>query len=166
MLKRLYRHLTTTGSAGRRAFPAAGMQAIQAAIAKGEQLHRAEIRLMVEPSMAFGDLLEGRTSRDRACDLFSEYTIWDTEENSGILVYINLADHQVEIIADRGVNSLLTASQWQQICRTITAGFAAGRYDESVIDAIGQLNQMLHAVLPAISGNDNPDELPNQPVML
>lgn len=164
MLKRIFRHLTTTSAAGRRAFPPAGMEAIQAAIARGEKLHRAEIRLMVETSMDVGALLEGRSSRHRALELFSEYRIWDTEENSGILVYINLADHQVEIIADRGVNKLLDAAQWQQVCRTITAGFAAGRYDESVVEAIDSLNATLHPSLPA--GDDNPNELSNRPLML
>ncbi|WP_151447414.1 TPM domain-containing protein [Lacisediminimonas profundi] len=163
-MKRLFRHLTTTSAAGRRAFPPEGMKAIQAAIARGEKAHRAEIRLMVEPAMSFGDLLEGRTARHRARALFTEYRIWDTEENCGILVYINLADRMVEIVADRGVNKLLEAAQWQQVCRTITAGFAAGRYDESVVEAIDQLNGMLHADFPA--EDHNPNELPNRPLML
>ena len=164
MLKRIFRHLTTTSAAGRRAFPPEGMKAIQAAIARGEKLHRAEIRLMVEVSMDLGALFEGRTSRHRALALFSEYRMWDTEENTGILLYINLADPQVEIVADRGVNKLLDAAQWQQLCRTITAGFAAGRYDESVVEAIDSLNELLHPGLPA--GSDNLNELSNRPMLL
>lgn len=138
---------------------------IQEVIRHGESLHRAEVKLIIEPALEVRDLLSGMTPRERARELFVQYRVWDTEENSGILLYLNLADRQLEIIADRGVARLLQASQWQQISRTMTSGFAAGRYEESAVQAIRQLNDLLQQVLPA-DGRDNRNELPDRPVIL
>jgi len=161
---RLLHHLFTTTAAGRRAFPPATLKAIQAAIAQGERLHRAEVRLIVEPAMPMADVFIGMSSRERARLLFSEYRIWDTEENCGILIYVNLADHKVEIIADRAAGRAISASEWQNICRTMIKGFAAGNFHDSVLAALDQLNALLHAHFPSDGSTLN--ELPNRPLIL
>jgi len=163
-LARLLRHLFTTAAAGRRLFPSATLKAIQAAIAQGEKLHRAEVRLIVEPAMPVADVFGGMSSRERARLLFSDYRIWDTEENCGVLVYVNLADHKVEIIADRAVGRAIAAADWQKVCRTMTAGFAAGNYHDSAIAALAQLNALLHAHFP--SDGATPNELSNRPLII
>jgi uncharacterized membrane protein len=163
-LRRILRHLFTTTATGRRAFPPAALKSIQATIAKGEDLHRAEVRLVIEPSLSLADALDGMSSRQRARELFSNYRIWDTEENCGILVYINLADHKVEIIADRGIGRLISAAQWQAVCQTMTRDFARGAYQDSVIAALEQLNEMLHAQFPA--DGPRPNQLSNKPIIL
>jgi len=109
-LPRMHKHLFTGKGAGRRAFPPATLAAIQNAIAEGEQQHRAEIRVVIEPALTASAVLRGVPARERAKELFSHYQIWDTEENCGILVYVNIADHKVEIVADRTVARLLNAS--------------------------------------------------------
>ena len=164
-MKRFLRHLFTTTAHGRRAFPADVLRDIQAEIARGERLHRAEVRLVIEASLDLIDLLARQSSRQRARELFSTCRVWDTEENTGILLYVNLADHKVEIIADRGVARLIEATQWQHICQLMTRGFAAGRYREAAIQAIATLNTLLAAHLPADDGS-NPDELSNRPLIL
>jgi uncharacterized membrane protein YgcG len=163
-VKRMLRHLFTTTAAGRRAFPASTLKAIQAAIARGEAVHRAELRLVIEPSLTMQEVLGGMTSRQRARELFSDYRIWDTEENCGVLIYVNLADHKVEIIADRTVNKLVTASEWQDICRVMTKEFANGRFEESVTAALEKLNGMLQERFPA--NGDRPNQLSNRPLIL
>lgn len=163
-LARLLRHLFTTTAAGRRVFPAATLKAIQAAIAQGEKLHRAEVRLIIEPAMPLADVFSGLSSRERARLLFAEYRVWDTEENCGVLVYVNLADHKVEIVADRAVGRAIAAADWQKVCRTMTEGFAAGNYHDSVIAALAQLNALLHAHFP--SDGATPNELSNRPLII
>jgi uncharacterized membrane protein len=163
-ISRLFRHLFTTTAAGKRAFPAPALKAIQAAIAKGEKAHRAQMRLIVEPSLPVFDVLDGASSRQRARELFAHYRIWDTEENCGILIYINLADRKVEIIADRGVGRIIDAGEWQAACRTMTRDFARGEYRASVIAAIEQLNDLLRQRFPADGPNAN--ELPNRPLII
>ncbi len=163
-LKRALRHLFTTNRAGRKVFPEATLQAIQDVITEGEKLHRAEVQLIVEPSLPLSEIWEGTSSRERAIELFSLHRIWDTEENSGILIYIDLADHQVEIIADRGISHIASSEEWHLVCQTMIRGFAQGIYHDSVIAAIKLLNNILRAHLPDIEGQ--PNQLPNRPVIL
>lgn len=163
-LSRLIRHLRTTTADGRRAFPEAALKAIEDAIAHGETRHRAEVRLVIEPSLSLQAVLNGMSPRERARQLFAQYGVWDTEENCGVLIYINLADHQVEIVADRGVGRVISPGDWEAICRTMTSGFARGEYRDSVIAALGELNTLLQRHYPDDGSTHN--QLSNKPVML
>ena len=162
--KRFWRHLTTTRAAGQRAFPKEALAEIQQAIARGEDLHRAEVRLIIEPSLPLSDVLDGQHPRARARALFSEYRLWDTEENSGVLIYLDLADHQVEIVADRGVGRLVQASEWQEICDTLTRELHRGAYREGAIAALEKLNALLHLKLPTNGQREN--QLSDKPIIL
>jgi uncharacterized membrane protein len=133
-------------------------------IADGETRHRAEVRMIVEPSLPMQGVLSGMSPRERARELFAQYRIWDTEENCGVLVYVNLADHQVEIVADRGVGRVITAGQWEAICRTMTQGFARGAYHDSALAALGRLNALLQQHYPDDGSRHN--QLADRPVML
>ena len=163
-LSRLFKHWFTTSAAGRKAFPEATLKAIETAIADGERLHRAEVRLIVEPALATHMLWQHTTSRQRAIELFSHHRIWDTEENCGVLVDLNLADHQVEIVADRAVGRLVSRADWNTVCQTMTRGFARGAYHASVVDAMAQLNALLEAQMPDDGARAN--QLSNKPMML
>lgn len=161
---RIFRHLVTTSAAARRLFPPAKLDAIQNAIAEGETLHRAEVRLIIEPSLPIQSVLNGTTPRERALELFSTYRIWDTEENCGILIYIELADHDVEIVGDRAVNRIIDNIEWEDICRTMTTGFANNVYGDSVIAAVKKLNGLLHSRFPDDDSRRN--QLSDQPILL
>ncbi len=163
-LSRLLRHLCTTTAAGRRSFPESTLKAIEDAIAHGETRHRAEVRMVVEPSLTAQAVLNGMSPRERARELFAQYHVWDTEENCGVLVYVNLADHQVEIVADRGVGRVISASQWEAICRTMTQGFARGEYHDSAIAALNELNALLQQHYPDDGSTHN--QLSNRPLIL
>ena len=162
--KRLWRHLTTGQGSGRRAFPREVLAEIQKTIAEGEQLHRAEVRIIIEPAMPLDDVLENLHPRARARTLFSDYRVWDTEENCGVLVYLNLADHQVEIVADRGIGRLVQAAEWQAVCDTLTSGLRRGAFRDSAIAALTQLNGLLHQKLPATG--DRVNQLSDKPIIL
>lgn len=162
--KRLLRHVFTTAAAGERAFPKSTLDHIQVTIAKGEDLHRAEVRMMIEAALPLYAVLRKTTSRARARELFSLYRIWDTEENCGILIYVNLADHKVEIIADRTIGCLISSEDWQAVCHTMTKDFACGIYHDSVIAALEQLNTLLHAHFPATQARRN--QLSDKPMIL
>jgi uncharacterized membrane protein len=161
---RLLRHLTITARHGRRAFPESSLKAIQQAIAHGEKKHRAEVRLMIEASLPLHEVWAGLTPRQRARELFSEYCIWDTEENCGILIYINLADHDVEIITDRAVGRVLDHETWESICQLMTSGYRQGNFESSTVAAIERLNDLLQEVFPDRGASTN--QLPNRPLML
>jgi uncharacterized membrane protein len=161
---RLIRHLRINSRDGRRAFPPPTLKAIEVEIKQGETLHRAEVRMIVESSLTLAAVRDGVSSRDRARELFAHYGVWDTEENCGVLVYVNLADHKVEIVADRGVGRAIPAGEWQAICRTMTHGFARGEYHDGSLTALRQLNALLRAHYP--DDGSRHDQLSNRPVVL
>lgn len=164
MLSRFFRHLVVTARHGRRAFPDSTLKAIQAAIAHGETRHRAEVRLMIEPSLPLHEVWSKTTPRQRAKELFCEYCIWDTEENCGVLIYINLADHDVEIVADRGVDRVLDHDTWESVCQMMTSGYKEGKFEESTVAALEHLNDLLQEVFPDNGSRAN--QLSNQPLVL
>lgn len=161
---RILRHLRSTSGNARRLFPAATLQAIQNAIAAGEQHHRAEVRVIVEAALPWSSLWAAQSARARAHDLFARDHIWDTEENCGVLLYINLADHKVEIVADRSVGRTLSREDWHAICRRMTAGFAEGNYHDGAMAALQQLNDLLTQHFPLKGMQHN--EISNRPIVL
>lgn len=163
-IKRVLRHWRTTAAHGRRAFPPATLEAISSAISAGEQLHRSELRFIVEASMPFDTLWNDMTNRQRAVALFAEYGVWDTEDNCGVLIYVNLAEHKVDIVADRNVGRKIGAVQWQAVCRTMTKGFAEGNFHDSTLDALAHINALLQQHFPATG--ERPNELPDRPIVL
>lgn len=161
---RALKHWRGTPATARQAFPEATLKAIETAIAEGETEHRAEVRLIVEAALTPGMAYQGVTNRERARELFVQYGVWDTEDNVGVLIYINLAEHQVDIVADRHVGRRITPEQWQAICRTMTAGFATGNYHDSTVQALGELNSLLQHHFPANGERGN--QLPNEPILI
>jgi uncharacterized membrane protein len=163
-VKRTLRHLLSTRTEAARAFPPETLEAIAEAITAGEQTHRGEVRLVVEKSLPLSAVWDEMSNRQRALALFADYGIWDTEDNCGVLIYVNLADHKVDIVADRGINRRIEPATWQAICNTMTAGFAQGRFHDATLDAVRQVNALLRQHFP--SNGSRPNELPDRPVML
>ncbi|MGZ8293642.1 MAG: TPM domain-containing protein [Telluria sp.] len=164
-LKRAMRHWRTTAAVGREAFPAESLSDLGAAITDGEQGHRGELRLIVENSMPFDAIWNDMSNRQRALGLFAEFGVWDTEDNCGVLIYVNLAEHKVEIVCDRNIGRRIDAPTWQAVCRTMTAGFARGDFHDSTLVAIRRVNELLRQHFPA-TGERNDNELPDHPVVL
>ena len=90
--------------------------------------------------------------------------VWDTEENSGVLIYVQLIDHCIEIVADRGINAKVDQSEWNAIAESMQLAFHAGNYEQGSVEAIKAISRLLQQHFP--SGEENPNELPNRPVRL
>lgn len=166
-LSRRLRHLQSGTGVGEKLFPPETLEAITTAIMEGEKTHRGEVRLIVEASMPGEAIWAGVTDRERAIALFAEHGVWDTEDNCGVLVYVNLADHKVEIVADRNINRRVPPAQWQAICDTLTQGFKGGEYGRATIAAIEQVHHLLRLHFPAGAGGaPDVNELPDHPVII
>jgi uncharacterized membrane protein len=161
---RWIRHLFDLSSAKRR-FPPATLDAIQHAIAASEHRHHGEIVFAVEGSLAPGEVLRGRAARDRAHEMFARLRVWNTEHNTGVLVYVLLADHAIEIVADRGVAKKIDSAEWTPICALMQQHFRAGEYERGAIAGVVAIGELLARHFPA-NGERNPDELPDRPVLL
>lgn len=163
-MKRLFRHLFTSSLTVRRAFPETALKAIETRIAEGETTHRAELRVIIEARLPWEMIFGKKPSRERALELFGRYGIWDTEENCGVLLYINLADRQVDIVADRGIAQKVGQPVWQQICHDLTDGFRQGKFHESTLKALSAINRLLAQHFPSFGRREN--QLPDHPVIL
>jgi len=163
-LGRALKHLFAAPWAIRRAFPREALERIEAAIKASEARHRGEIRFAVEGALEFLPLTRGLTPRERALEVFSLLRVWDTDENSGVLIYLQLVDRDIEIVADRGIASRIDQAQWESICHRMEEAFRAARYEAGVIAGIAEVSALLEKHFPA-SGR-NADELPDRPVVL
>ena len=163
-MARLFRHLLTPPWRVRLAFPPRTLHAIEAAIRECEKTHAGEIRFAVESDLHLFALLRGLSARARALDVFSQLRVWDTEHNNGVLIYLLLADHDVEIVADRGVHAHVGAEGWEKICRDMEASFRAGKFEEGVLHGIRAVGAHLTRHYPAQGKGRN--ELDDKPVVL
>jgi len=162
--KRLAQHLLMTHWQVSRAFPREGLIEIEKAIKASETAHLGEIRFAVEGALDGGPLLKGQSARERAIDIFSQLRIWDTEHNNGVLIYLLLADRDVEIVADRGIHAKVDSQDWEKICRTMETAFKQANYVAGVVSGIRAVTQHLITHLPA-AGAD-PNELSDKPAVL
>lgn len=163
-LKRLIKHTMLPPWLARRAFPAAVLRRVEEAVRQSEGQHRGELCVAVEASLDLGPLLRGQSARSRAEQVFAQLRVWDTADNSGVLLYINWADRDIEIVADRGISARVDPAEWEAICRCIEQSFRAGQFEAGLLEGIRRITALLAAHFPAAS--DNVDELGNRPVML
>ena len=163
-LKRVIRHAFAPDWLVYRRFPRAALKRIEAGIRESETMHTGELRVALEASLDFMPLIKGVTPRQRAHELFSRLRAWDTEHNSGVLVYLQLVDRDIEIIADRGIAAKVGQAQWDAICRRMEREFRARRFEQGVLDGIQEIGALLARHFPARGAN--PDELPDWPVVL
>lgn len=163
-LKRVMLHLSTGRAAVRRAFPQQTLDAIERAIRATEAQHDGQIRFAVEHALDLSPLLAGQSARQRAVEVFANLHVWDTEHNNGVLIYLLLADRDVEIIADRGIHARLNKDVWESICRRMEAAFREGQFEAGVLAGIHAVGEHLTRHFPAQSGKTN--EMPDSPVLL
>lgn len=164
MLKRLLKHLSAPGWWARRAFRADDLAAIGAAVKASEATHRGEIRIAIEGALPLRSLVNNESCRDRATALFASLGVAKTREANGILVYVQLVDRRVEILADRGIDALIAQAEWEAVCRQMEAAFATRNYRGGMLAAITRIGQLLATHFPATS--NNPNELDDAPTVL
>ncbi len=163
MTPRWLRHLFCDRRSARRAFPREALLAIEAATAAGEKRHSGQLRFVVEASLPASRVWRGVDARRRAIELFGELGIWDTEANNGVLIYLLLADRQVEILADRGIHARVGDLAWQVICGHMERAFRQGDYQGGAVQGINAICELLEQHFPAHGGGN---ELPDAPLML
>jgi hypothetical protein len=165
-IKRLFRHLLYPGWWVARCFPDRVMDRIEAAVSASEAGHRGEIRFAVEGALDLLPLLRDVSARERALAMFAELGVWDTEANNGVLVYVLLADHDVEIIADRGFNDCVSPAQWRAICQEMEALFADGGFEAGALIGIERIHELLVRHFPRLGDAADRNELPDRPIRI
>ncbi|MDP2431888.1 MAG: TPM domain-containing protein [Pseudomonadota bacterium] len=163
-MNRLLRHLLFPDWLIRRRFPGHVLKRIEAAVSASERHHSAELRFAVEGALHPSQLLAAMSGRERALEVFSNLRIWDTAANNGVLIYLLLADRDVEIVADRGLNGLVQPAEWEGICREMETCFQRGEFEAGALLGIERVDGLLRRHFP--NSGENPNELPDAPSVL
>ncbi|PDT92261.1 hypothetical protein CO669_03115 [Bradyrhizobium sp. Y36] len=163
-IKRIARHLVQHHWRAKQIFPQAVLARIEQAIARGEASHSGQVRFVVEGALDGRPLFSNQPARARALDVFSHLRIWDTAHNNGVLIYLLLADRDVEIIADRGIDAKVGAAGWESICRAMEAEFRSNQFERGVIAGIEAVSRELARHFPPQGPHAN--ELPDAPVVM
>lgn len=137
---------------------------LTAKIAEAELGHRGEVFLIVENTLPLKDAYLSNC-RERAIDLFSEYRVWDTEENTGVLVYVNICEHSLDIIADRGISALVSPTVWRAMCDKALVSIANKKTEESLADLLDEIGQLLRQYYH-LENNPSGNELSNTVIFL
>ncbi len=164
MVMRWLRHLFALPFTLRRRFPASLLAEIETAIRDSEKRHNGEIRFAIETALPFSALIRNVSARQSAIEAFSDLRVWDTRDNSGVLIYLLLADHDLEIVADRGIAEKVGQGEWDDIAHAMEEHFRAGNFRAGALEGIRRVHELLAAHFPP--GARNANELSDKPVIL
>jgi uncharacterized membrane protein len=165
-ISRLLKHRLWDEADARRALPADALQHLQEKVAASEARHSGEIRICVEASLPLSYLWRGATARERALAMFGKLRVWDTEHNNGVLIYLLLAEHAIEIVADRGLHRRVSVEAWPQLVAELREALRAGRFEQGLLAAVDAIDALLRQHFPLAGDEPNPDELPNAVLLL
>src|ERR1700733_353513 len=163
-IKRIGKHLIEHHWRVRRGFPPAALGPIEQAVKGGEGPHPGQVLFVVEGSLDGKPLFSGQSARERALDIFAHLRIWDTAHNNGVLIYLLLADRDVEIVADRGIDAKVGSAGWDKICKAMESDFKRGNFSGGVIRGIQAVSQQLATYFPRQGAG--PNELPDKPIVM
>ena len=162
---RLLRHRWAEGHL-HRAVPPGMLERLGQRVTASERRHTGQVRICIEGGLPLSYLWRGAGARERAVTLFGKLRVWDTEHNNGVLIYLLLADHAIEIVADRALAQRVPAEAWQALVARMGEAFRQERYEDGLTDALAEVSALLAAHFPAQDGAPRPNELPDQPVAL
>jgi uncharacterized membrane protein len=165
---RLVRHATATHWRTRLRFPSATLDAIEQAIGNAERAHSGEIRFAIETALTPQHILNDVDSRTRALEVYSLLRVWDTECNNGVLIYVQLADRKVEIVADRGFQGRVSAAEWEAVCRLMEEHYRAGRFKGGSVAGVEAVGALLARHYPSQvrEAQLQQNQLPDRPTLL
>ena len=165
-LLRWARHLWLDADDARRILTPQGLQRLEVQVRQSETRHRGELRLCVEGGLAAGALWAGVDAHSRAIDLFGRLRVWDTEHNNGVLIYLLLADHRIEILADRGLATQTPPDTWQRMTDALAQSLRAGQFEQGLAHAIDEVSALMRDRYPLKPGEQDTNELPDAVVVL
>jgi len=163
-IMRMLKHLCATRAGTRRRFSSGVLEAIEQAAAAVERRTSGEVRFAIETALDIPELWRDKPPRQCAIEAFARLHVWDSELNNGVLIYVLMADRDVEIVADRGAAVRISPSEWEAACRLMESHFREGRFKEGALAGVEAVGNLLEREFP--SGSGNRDELPNQPTLL
>ncbi|MFZ3218402.1 MAG: TPM domain-containing protein [Rhodoferax sp.] len=167
-IARLFKHRWMDDS--HRVIAPAAVQRLMQSVAASEARHSGEIRICIEAGLPNSYLLRPDSmadlTRQRALAQFGKLRVWDTAHNNGVLIYLLLAERTIEVVADRGLNPHISPAQWQAIVQRLGEALRAGRFEDGLGQALGEVSVLLATHFPPQAGAAHANELPDEPALL
>ena len=163
---RLLKHRLLDEGDAERLLGAGALERIGQRVAASERRHSGEIRICVEAGLPWSYLRRNATARERAVTLFGKLRVWDTEHNNGVLIYLLLAEHAIEIVADRGIDAHVDDAEWAAMAQRMGASFREGRFEDGLTQALEEMSALLVTHFPLAENQPDTNELPDAPVVL
>ena len=166
-LARLVRNRMAEGSL-RRVLPADVQQRLAERVAASEKRHTGQIRICVEGGLPLSYIWRSANARERAVTQFGKLRVWDTEHNNGVLIYLLVAEHTIEILADRGIARNVDPKVWHEMVARMREQFREGHYEDGLTEAIAAVTVALVEQYPAAEDGSerHANELPDGPVVI
>jgi TPM domain len=161
--QRILRHLWKDESDARRAVPADVLERLAQRVTASERRHTGEVRICIEAGLPWSYLRRNASPRERAVTLFGKMRVWDTEHNNGVLIYLLLAEHAIELVADRGLNRHVQPAEWQAMVARLGSAFREGRFEDGLTQALEEVSAVLVTHFPSAEGARQANEQPNTP---
>ncbi len=176
ILKRIitfFKHRWLDASDSHAAVPPDLAKRLMLRVSASEQRHSGEVRICVEAGLPTSYLWRHvwhktplrSVIRERAVMMFGKLHVWDTEQNNGVLIYLLLAEHAIELVADRGLNPYVTQPEWQAMVQRLSAALHEGRFEDGLTQALEEVSARLVQNYPLQAGQAHRNELPNAPVL-
>jgi uncharacterized membrane protein len=164
-ITRLLKHRRLDEADAKRLLGDGALERIKARVAASEARHSGEIRVCIEAGLPLSYIRREARVRERAVMMFGKLRVWDTEHNNGVLIYLLLAEHAIEIVADRGLSRRVDAAQWQAIAAAMAQAFRSGQFEAGLNQAIDAVDALLTQHFALAPGETNPNELPDAPYL-
>ncbi len=167
ILARIIRHVFSFKAYVAHCFPKDQLTRIESQVSASETGHMAEILCIIESSWDLRSLWQGKSVKQRALQWFGQTRLWDTQYNTGVLLYVSFADRRIEIVADRGIAQAVSDEHWQVICDKMSQLFAQKRYIEAVEFSIKAVDQQLQKFVPRdVKQRPYVNQVPNQVLLV
>ena len=120
-------------------------------------LSRSSLRYRIVPKRARHDRAHSTAMRQ-----FWAQRLHKTQDRTGVLIFVSLAERYAEIVADAGINEKVTPEVWNSAVAALTSAIREGRVGDGFVAAVAQCGAVLAEHFPLAAGSVNPDELPDK----
>lgn len=132
-------------------------RAVVEAIGCAEQGNLGEVRVHLEKRCKHD---EGALGRAR--EKFYELGMCETDDATGVLVYVAVKDRVTAVYAGPGIHTCCPASFWQEVTDRVAEGFGNDEPAQGLVDALGRVGDLLREHVP---GEKEENELPDEVTM-
>lgn len=100
------------------------------------------------------------TVHRRSAVAFVEEEVFDTRDRTGILLFVSLFEHRIEVVGDVGISAKVEPHEWEEVVGLIRDGIRQRSLADGLVAAIGKCGDLLHRRGVEIRPDDT-DELPD-----